>query len=310
MASTGVLPRKPRRNALSTSRFGIGMSTIYVLGLLAFGIGPTLYALYLSVVSDDSGAFLGFWHWAQVVADYRFTTSVLNVTKYVAIWIPFMFVMTIVISLMLQARPGRFTNAMKLVYYLPGAFTGAASALLWIFIMNPSAGPFGAVLNLFGWQYANQVVTTDGLPLIYALMAFTSGLGGWVVIMYGALNGIGTELLESAALDGANKWQLATQIQLPLLTKYLVYMGIVSFTNALQIYAEPQLLNQFFGVGATPTTPASTWSINQLILTLGIQEGKVGEASALSLMVLLVALIAGWFLVFRTDFFDSKEVGK
>lgn len=308
--ATPTTGRRRRRRAGSNSRFGVLMATPYIVGLLAFGIGPTAYALYLSMVSDYDGAFLGFWNWSQVFVDYRFSTSVMNVTKFVLIWIPFMFVVTIVISLMLQARPGRFTNTMKLVYYLPGAFTGAAAALLWIFIMNPSAGPFGPVLRLFGWEYANQVVTTDGLPLIYALMAFTSGVGGWVIIMFGALNGISTDVLESASLDGANRWQLALQIQLPLLSKYLVYMGIVTFTAALQIYAEPQLLNSYFGVGATATTPASTWSINQLILTLGIQEGKIGEASALSLLVLLVAVIAGWFLVFRTDFFDSKEVGK
>lgn len=286
------------------------MTTLYVLGLLAFGIGPTLYALYLSMVNDRTGAFLGFWNWGQVFLDYRFATSVSNVALFVVLWIPFMFVMTIVISLMLQARPGPFTNTMKLLYYLPGAFTGAAAALLWIFILNPSAGPFGPILQLMGWEYSNQVVTTQGLPLIYALMAFTSGLGGWVIIMYGALNGVSTDVMESASLDGANKWQLAMHIQLPLLSKYLVYMAIITFTGALQIYAEPELLNKYFGVGATATTPSNTWSINQLILVLGVTEGKIGEASALSLLVLLVAVIAGWFLVFRTDFFDVKDVGK
>src|SRR6185312_13929704 len=99
--------------------------------------------------------------------------------------------------------------------------------------------------------------------------------------------------------------QMATKIQIPLMKKYIVYMGIITVTSGLQLYAEPQLINPFFGVGATATTPANTWSINQLILTLGIQEGKVGQASALSLIVLLVALVAGAFLIFRTDFFDS-----
>ena len=80
-----------------------------------------------------------------------------------------------------------------------------------------------------------------------------------------------------------------------------------SFSTGYPPNTEPQLLNPIFSVGASESSTSSTWSINQLALSLGIGEGKVGEAAALSLMIMLVGLLVAIVLVLRTDFFDTKE---
>ena len=43
----------------------------------------------------------------------------------------------------------------------------------------------------------------SNLPVIFVLIAFWTGAGGWIVVMYGALNNIPDEVLEAARIDGA-----------------------------------------------------------------------------------------------------------
>jgi len=302
-----VAPAPLRRSRRGRGTLGYLLAAPYVLLLLCLGIIPTLYAVYLSVV-DPSGNFIGGWNFSFVLTDYRFLPALLHVASFLVIWLPFMIVMVLLISFLLQARPGRFSTAMRVLYYLPGAFTGSASVLIWVFILSPGVGPFSFIYSAFGIQYTSDLVTTDRLPIIFTLMAFTAGAGSWIVIMYGAINTVSEDVVEAARIDGANRWQIAWGIQLPLIRKYVVYMLVLCVAGGLQVYTEPQLLNPIFSVGASDVSTSATWSINQLALTLGITEGKVGEAAALSLMVMLVGLVVAIVLVLWTDFFDTKDV--
>lgn len=283
---------------------GYLLSVPYLFLLAAFGVGPTVYAVYLSGMDVNAGTFVGLDNYIDAFADYRFLPALTNVALYMALWVPFMLVMVLVISFVLQARAGRFTGVMRLVYYIPGAFTGSASVLLWFFILDPQIGPFRSVLSMLGWEFINDAVTPDRLPPIFALMAFTTGAGGWIVIMYGALNSLGKDVLEAADLDGANVVQKILYVQLPLMTKYVVYMLILSLSSGLQIFAEPAIL------GTKLNVASNSWSLNQLALTAGISEGKIGQSAAISLCLLLIGLAAALLIVFKTDFFDTKGASR
>ena len=39
------------------------------------------------------------------------------------------------------------------------------------------------------------------------MIAFWTGAGGWIVVMYGALNNIPQDIMEAARIDGAGAWQ-------------------------------------------------------------------------------------------------------
>ena len=91
---------------------------------------------------------------------------------------------------------------MRLIYFLPGAVSGSAAVLLWYFMLDPQLSPFGGVLKAMGWQNSNDVFTGSHLAPIFALVAFTTGVGSWVVIMFGALQAIPVDVLEAARMGG------------------------------------------------------------------------------------------------------------
>ena len=92
---------------------------------------------------------------------------------------------------------------------------------------------------------------------IIAGVAFSSGTGSWVVIQYGSLRSIPREVLEAARVDCCNRWKLAIKIKIPMISRYIGYMGILLTASAIQIYTEPALLKK---IGL----PSNWWSLNQV----------------------------------------------
>ena len=134
-------------------------------------------------------------------------------------------------------------------------------------------------------------------------MAFFAVAGNWILIQYGSLQSISYEILEAARMDGCSALQLALRIKLPLIKKYIIYMGVLVFAGGLQLFVEPQLLNTGVYQGI-----AESWSPDQLAFELAFTNGDFGGASALSLLLLIPALIGALIVIFKTDMFEEAEV--
>lgn len=264
----------------------------YLVLLVVFGIGPVLYALYESL--SDPRAYV------NAVADFRFLPALGNVSLFMALYLPVMVLGVLLLALSVQEQRPLYGTALRLVYMLPGAVTGSASVLLWYVMLQPALSPFAPLLHGLGMRTGNDVLKPSYLVVIFALMAFATGFGQWVVIMYGALQGVPREVLEAARVDGSSWWQTALRIKLPLISKYVVYMVILAFTAGLQIFIEPQLL---YGVAFTGS---KSWSLNQLGLLFAFDNGDFAAAAALCLMLLAVCTVAACFLVFKAKFFETE----
>ena len=134
--------------------------------------------------------------------------------------------------------------------------------------------------------------------MIFAVIAFWSGAGSWIVVMYGALATIPSEVLELAKVDGAGAWRTAVIIKLPLIKKWIGYMLIGAFAAGTQLFAEPQLISE-----ATGGVLNQTWSPNQLAYNLSFHLGNFNYAAAISLDLLVVALISAVVILRRSALF-------
>ena len=77
-------------------------------------------------------------------------------------------------------------------------------------------------------------------------------------------------------------------------------MGVLVFAGGLQIFVEPQILNQSVYQGI-----ASAWSFDQLSYELAFTTGDFGGASALSILLLIPSLLGALIVIFKTDMFDD-----
>jgi multiple sugar transport system permease protein len=284
-----------RRNTMS-----YGFVAGYVVLTLSFGVLPALYAVYLAF-TDGAGSFAGLTNFTKVIDDFRFLPAVTHVALYLAIWLVALVVLVSILAVVVHAIGVRWlSRSLRFVFYLPGALAGASSVLLWLFVLDPTASPVGWLLRLFGFSSFVQVIVPGNLPIIFAIIAFWTGAGGWIVIMYGALSSISSEVMEAARVDGANAVQIAWRIQLPLLRKWISYMGIMSLAAGTQLFVEPQLLSQ-----ASNAVVPNDYSLNQLAYQYAFQQNDFNGAAAISLLLLLIALALSAVFVTRGGLFET-----
>ncbi|MFI0448887.1 carbohydrate ABC transporter permease [Actinomadura sp. 6N118] len=295
-ARTPSTPRHASRPGLA----GYGFVAPYVVLLIAFGVVPTAYAVYFAFTNAD-GRFAGLSNFADAAADFRFVPAVGHVALYLVFWLVALVVLVVVLALLLhQMTSGMTGRTLRLLYYIPGALAGAASVMVWLFLLDPAVSPVGFLLRAAGWDTFGQVIAPGHLAMLLAVIAFWTGAGGWIVVMYGALNNIPPDLLEAARIDGAGAWQTARYVQLPLLRKWIVYMVILAFAAGTQLFVEPELLSQ-----ASNGVAGRDFSLNQLTYDFAFQNNNVNTAAAVSVELLVVGLVVAGLFVARSGFFDA-----
>lgn len=281
---------------------GILMFLPYLVLLVTFAIIPIILAATVSFEKSLTNPNGGFGNYLFVLQDFRFLPAVLNVSLFLLIYLPAMLIVVAGLSLLLDTVRAKYSVPLRLAYLVPAGITGSVAILVWYFMLEPSYSPFAPLFAEVGWTEGNDLFNASNLVWIFALMTFFTGAGNWIVIQYGSLQSIPDELLEAAKIDGANVWQVAFQIKLPLIRKYLVYMLILVMSAGLQIFVEPYLLSSSVYPGI-----AKDWSLNQLAYTFAFLGSNLGAATALALMLLVVMMILALFVIFRTDFFDEAK---
>lgn len=273
----------------------------YVVLTLAFGVGPAIYAIKLSL-TDAGGKFTGIDNYKKVTKDFRFVPDVEHVAEYIGIWVVSMIVLVVVLALMVhRLRRRAVSGVVRLLFYIPGALAGASSVLLWLFMLDPGASPVGGLLRHFGYNSFTQVIAPDHLPVVLAIVAFWAGAGGWIVVMYGALNNIPLDVMEAARIDGANAFQTALHVQLPLLRKWIAYMGVLSIAAGTQLFVEPTLLSQ-----ASNAVVPNDYSLNQLAYQYAFDLNDLNGSAAISVILLLVTIAVSALFVARGGLFDTE----
>jgi multiple sugar transport system permease protein len=282
-------------------RGGLTLLVPYVVLLLIVGIIPAGYAIYQSFLSNTSPGFGGLSAYHEVVTEFQFVGSIENIGLVMAVWLPFMIIGVVGLALLLHGRRSRLVGALRFIYYLPGALAGMGNFVLWLFLLDPIDSPIRPILSWLGYSTLDQTAELNHLPVIFALMLFFQGAGTWILIIYGALNGISDEVQEAAIVDGATGWQLTRRIKLPLIRPWIAYLILLNIAYATQLFLEPQVLGL-----ATEGTISPQWTPNQLSYTFAFQIFDVPAAAALSVMLLLVSLVIGVIITTRTGLFSDR----
>ena len=279
------------------------MFSPYLFLLISFGLVPIIMAFlevpHESRVNPDGGwdAFL------IVLQDFRFLPAVCNVLGFMAIFVPTTIIFVIVMALMLDVNPTAWKKWLRMAYIVPASISGAVAVLVWYALLQPAFSPIREPLAWVGITTSDQIWQTKNLVYIFAAMAFFAIAGNWILIQFGSLQSISGEVIEAARVDGCSAFQIAVRIKMPLIKKYIVYMGVLIFAGGLQIFVEPQLIDTGIYSGI-----AEAWSLDQLAFELAFTTGDFGGASALSLMLLVPSLLGALVVIFKTDMFEEAEV--
>ncbi|TDE08009.1 sugar ABC transporter permease [Jiangella asiatica] len=176
----------------------------------------TLISAWELVGLENFGAVLNdaaFWNAAKVTA---LLTAVLLVVD---------LIIGFVAALALTGR-GRLIGAtlslLVFVWTLPPLVSGS----VWKFLLSGDGG-VNAALGMVGLGPVDWLSSPSVALWSVSLVAAWASLPFAILIIRGGLMSIPPDVLEAAALDGANAWQRATRVILPLLRPTLAVLTIL-----------------------------------------------------------------------------------
>lgn len=262
---------------------------------LLFLIAPLGYAFYLSLFSKGLATgttFTGVANYIRAFTDPNFLSGVWFVVRFSLVLIPLQMIVSLVTALVLDSLTTRFARFSRLMIFLPYAIPAVIGALMWGFLYSPSFGPIDQIFSLWG---GDAPVPLDKGNVFYALLNVVTWqwAGYYMIIIYAALQGIDPTLYEAAKIDGANSWQVAWRIKIPLVTNALILILVFALIGTLQFFSEPQVLRP---IAAGVITPDFTPNI--YAFTLAFSYAQFNYASAISFALGAVVFICVYLFLF------------
>jgi multiple sugar transport system permease protein len=174
----------------------------------------------------------------------------------------------------------------RVIVMLPWAVSLTMTAVVWRWALSGESGMLNSALRGLGIidqniQWLAQASTAFPMQIAIGILVsipFTT------TIFLGGLSSVPDDLYEAARLEGASEWQIFVAITLPLMRPFI---NIAVVMNTIGVF------NSFPIIWATTQGgPANSTDILVTYLyKLGFSFGKLGEASALSLMMFGLLLI-------------------
>ena len=184
----------------------------------------------------------------------------------------------------------------KCIIFIPTILAPATMAPVFRLLFSPQ----GLLQTIFDTLHLGITVDWLSRPdtALIVLMSVTiwEFTGMSFILYYAAMSQIDTEMLEAARLDGAGNLRTLWHMVLPGCRGTTVSMGMLSVIGALKTFDIPYLIT-------TGGPMHATEFLGTYIYRQGIRQSHLGYAAALS-VVLLVLAIVGAFL---TNKANTKE---
>ncbi len=260
----------------------------WLLGLLLLTAGPILASIVYSFCRYDvlhTAEFVGFENYARLFTDDPLFWKSLGNTAYMMLGVPIGMAAGLAIAMLLntEAKGMRFYRT---VFYLPAIVPMVASAILWIWVLNPEMGLVNSLLRMLGvgdppnWlQSASWAFGSKSAIILMGLWSAGSGMIIWLA----GLKGIPQHLYEAAEIDGAGPWRRFFHVTLPMLSPYIFFNLIMGIIGTMQIFTQAYIMTE-----GGPDD--STLFYAYYLFNNAFRYFKMGYASALAWILFLIIL--------------------
>jgi glycerol transport system permease protein len=282
----------------------------FVLPVLAFVLFSSLIPVMTVVnysVQDTFGQNSFFWageEWFQNLLDPstdiggRFARALVRNLFFSFIVLLIEIPLGIGVALCIPRR-GWTVGATLVVIALPMLIPWNVVGTIWQIFARQDIGLLGAVVNGIGIPYND---TQD--PLSAWTTVVVMDVWHWTSMVallgYAGLKAIPDAFYQAARIDGASRWSIFLNIELPKLRKVLVIAVLLRFMESFMIYTEPMVVT-----GGGPGEATSFLSLDLVKIALG--QVDLGNAAAMSLVYNLITLTICWIFFTTMTQLDARK---
>ena len=254
---------------------------------------PTLAAFIIGfIIPFVEGVYLSFCKFTTVnnakwVGISNYVTALKDETFLHSFWftVAFTVVSTVTINLLAFAvalvltRGIKGTNIFRTVFFMPNLIGGIVLGYIWQILIN-------CVLSIVE-QPLLGLNTSAGYWGLIVLMAWQQ-VGYMMIIYIAGLQNVSPDLLEAAAIDGANSWQTLVKIKLPMVMSSVTICLFLTLTNSFKLF--DQNLSLTAGEPNHATEMLALNIYNTFYARSGPQWKGIGQAKAVIFFVVVVII--------------------
>jgi multiple sugar transport system permease protein len=275
-----------RREAL----WGLVFVGPWIIGFLAFTIGPLIASLVLSLtdfnlVRPEAIQFIGLDNYAQLAADPLVLQGLVVTVKFALIAIPVSMAASLGAALLVNSQRLFGRNVFRTLFYMPIQIPLVASTLVWIGFLNTETGWLNKLLGVVGLPGPDWINTATWVYPALTLIGLW-GIGNFMLINLAGLQSVPTELYEAARIDGAGPWKIFRRITIPLMSPILLYNLVISLITTFQYFTQAYVLTNGRG---DPNN--ATLFINLDLYREAFVNNHMGYASAIGWLLFAIVLV-------------------
>lgn len=272
-----------------------------VYWILTFTLFPLLYSLYMSFTNATlrnltrGFDLVGFENYADIFTDNRVVgLNPIFAENHVLGAIEISVFMSI-LSLVITLAAGTFVawlfnhdlpglRAFRSILTMPMFAAPIALGFLGLILFNENSGPINHALRGVGLEGVSWMTNPWSARIAVVLLDSWQWTPFVFIIVLAAMQSIPEELYEAARLDTASAWMLFRKITFPLIAPALGTVALLRLVETFKILDIPLSM-----LGGGPGAATQTYSY--YIYVTGLKDFDMGYASALSYLLVIVAIV-------------------
>ncbi|MEV5983513.1 sugar ABC transporter permease [Streptomyces sp. NPDC052051] len=267
----------------------------FFLLFLAFGLFPLLYTAWASLHTVELTAptdmeWAGLRNYTRIFDDDFFWNAAKNTLTIGIISTVPQLLMAMGLAHILNYKL-RGSTFYRVVLLAPYATSIAAASLVFALLFGRDYGMINWVLHFVGIDAVDWQNDKWPSQLAVSSIVIWRWTGYNALIYLAAMQAIPQDLYESAALDGAGRWQQFFHVTLPSLRPTILFTCVVSTIGASQLFGEPLLFDA--NKGASGGGEHQFQTLGLYLYEQGWVNQHLGRASAIAWTMFLILIVIG-----------------
>ncbi|MFU0826167.1 MAG: ABC transmembrane type-1 domain-containing protein [Lachnoclostridium sp.] len=277
----------------------------FILSILIFWAYPLISTITMSFqdIKPTGIEWIGLKNYSKLINDKVFHTAILNSFEYMVVTVALLIPFPMLFAVLLDSRLVKAKGLWKALLYLPALTSVVISGTLFRLMFSEySTGQMNVIMQALGLATHKWLkVKATGLGALVVLCCWR-WTGVNMLYYLSGLKSIDGTLYEAAEIDGASAFQKFWYITVKLLKPTNIYVLTISIYAGLAMFLESFML---WAGNASPNNIGLT--IVGYLYRRGIEKNQMGYASAVGLVLLVIALAINVVQLILNGTFKKEE---
>ncbi len=250
-----------------------------------FQLVPVIFTGYISFTEWNglkTPKWVGLNNYKIMFQDYMFKDAFWNNVFYWVWAVVGILFFALLIATCINSPHIKCKRTFQTITFLPYVCASVAMGLIFMMLFDENAGLINEFIVAMGGSRIPWLSSSKYAKIPVIILFIWRSIPWFTIIIYSGLLNISKEYYEAATVDGASPFQQFRLITIPLLKNILFFCALTITIDIWKMFNESYTLS---GPGSSNT------SLFQLVYEYGFKTFKLGYASSISVVLILVLLV-------------------